>query len=126
MNDDRTQRPTWSFLNTRERRDSRRQPVSQIEVEIRLERDSSTPDWGGSAIDLNSTGMALVLPPELEMGTLVYLTFDLGSSSFDRLPGTIVRQDRVGVGAVQFQDWGVDDKMRLLTFLQEGSTPPED
>jgi len=38
----------------------------------------------------------------------------------------VVRQERVGVGAVEFHDWPVDDRMRLLTFLQDRSVPPED
>ena len=123
--DEKTQRPSWNFLNTRERRDSRREPIANIPVEIRLSAGSDDPDWAGSAVDINSTGIALVLPPDLHAGTHVYLSFDVGGESYSRLPGLIVRQERVGVGAVEFYELSTDDKTRLLSFLQHRSAPPK-
>jgi hypothetical protein len=99
--------------------------VAKLEVEIRLDPSAENPDWSGTAVDVNASGLALVLPPELAPGTRVFLTFQLGSSKFSRLPGLVVRQDRVGVGAVEFKDWETADMMRLRTFLQEQSSPPQ-
>ena len=122
--DDKTRRPTYSFLNAGERRESRRTLIAELEVEVRLEPSAEDPDWSGTAVDVNVSGLALVLPPELPPGTRVFLTFQLGSSKFHRLPGLVVRQDRVGVGAVTFEDWETKDKMRLRTFLEEQFAPP--
>jgi hypothetical protein len=117
--------PTYGFLSAGDRRESRRTLVAKLEVEIRLDPSAENPDWSGTAVDVNASGLALVLPPELAPGTRVFLTFQLGSSKFSRLPGLVVRQDRVGVGAVEFKDWETADMMRLRTFLQEQSSPPQ-
>ena len=122
--DDKNQRPIYSFLSTGERRESRRTLIAKLEVEVRLDRSAVDPHWSGTAIDVNASGLALVLPPELPTGTRVFLTFQLGSSKFSRLPGLVVRQDRVGVGAVEFEDWETKDSMHLRTFLEEQSAPP--
>ncbi len=122
--DDKTRRPIWSFLDAGERRESRRALIAKLEVEVRLEQSAEDPDWSGTAVDINASGLALVLPPELAPGTRVYLTFQLGGSKFSRLPGLVVRQDRVGVGAVEFEHWETKDQMRLRTFLEEQSAPP--
>ena len=122
--DNKSRRPTWSFLNAGERRESRRTLIAKLEVEVRLEHSAEDPDWSGTAVDINASGLALVLPPELAPGTRVYLTFQLGSSKFSRLPGLVVRQDRVGVGAVTFEDWETKHQMRLRTFLEEQLAPP--
>ena len=114
-----SKRKSWSFLKTRERRMSRREPIAKIYVTIRKSPDSATPDWAGTAVDVNSSGMALVLPPDLEAGTRVSLTFKLGEAEFSRVPAEIVRQDNVGVGAVRFVDWTHADELALITYLQK-------
>ncbi len=122
--DDKTRRPSYGFLSAGDRRESRRTSITKLEVEVRLEHSSEDPDWSGTAVDINASGLALVLPPELAPGTRVFLSFQLGSSKFSRLPGLVVRQDRVGVGAVTFDDWETKYKLRLHTFLEEQSAPP--
>ena len=113
-----------TFLATPERRRSRREPIATVHVEIRSSPDEKEPQWAGTAVDLNSSGMALVLAPELESGSRVFLTFKLGKESFQRVQGNIVRQDAVGVGAVRFVDWNDEDKLALITYLQEAGSPP--
>ena len=122
--DEKNRRPFGSFINTLERRESRRTLIAKLEVEVRLERSAEDPDWSSTAVDVNATGLALVLPPELAPGTRVFLTFQLGSSKFNRMPGLVVRQARVGVGAVEFENWETAELMRLRTFLGEQSAPP--
>ena len=112
------------FLSTPERRDSRREPIATVYVAIRESPDDEDPRWAGSAVDLNATGMALVLPPELPSNSRVYLSFRLGSDEYSRVPGTVVRHDVVGVGAVHFVDWSEEDKLALITYLQQAGSPP--
>lgn len=113
-----------TFLATPERRRSRREPIATVHVEIRSSPDEEDPQWAGSAVDLNASGMALVLPPELESGARVFLTFQLGKVTFSRVHGDVVRQDAVGVGAVRFVDWNDEDKLALISYLQEAGAPP--
>ena len=113
-----------TFLATPERRQSRRRPIATVHVEIRSSPDQKEPQWAGSAVDLNASGMALVLPPELESGARVFLTFQLGDETFVRVQGDVVRQDAVGVGAVRFVDWNDGNKLALITYLQEVGAPP--
>ncbi len=122
--DDKRRSSAYGFLNAGDRRESRRSLIAKLEVEVRLERSTEDPDWSGTAIDINVSGLALVLPPELAPGTRVFLSFQLGNSKFYRLPGLVVRQDRVGVGAVEFEDWETAELMRLRTFLEEQAAPP--
>ena len=119
-----SRRKGWSFLKTDERRTSRREPIAKIYVRIRRSPDSESPDWAGTAVDVNSTGMALVLPPDLATGTRVFLTFELGEVAFSRVPGEIVRQDTVGIGAVRFADWSESDRLKLASYLQESTRGP--
>ena len=117
-------RKGWSFLKTRERRRSRREPIAKIYVRIHRSPDSQRPDWAGTAVDVNSSGMALVLPPELATGTRVFLSFKLGDAEFSRMPGEIVRQDTVGIGAVRFVDWPDSEQLDLASYLQESNSGP--
>lgn len=112
------------FFSTPERRDSRREPIATVHVAIRESPDDEDPRWAGSAVDLNATGMALVLPPELGSNSRVYLSFRLGNDTYSRVPGTVVRQDAVGIGAVHFVDWTEEDKLALITYLQQAGSPP--
>jgi len=113
-----------TFLATPERRRSRREPIANVQVEISSSPDEKKPQWAGTAVDLNASGMALVLAPELESGARVFLTFELGKETFKRVQGTVVRQDAVGVGAVRFVEWNDEDKLALISYLQEAGAPP--
>jgi len=114
------QRVTFSFLRTAERRTTQREPIADVHVEMRTTPDAAEPTWAGSGIDISTTGMALVLPPELAPGTRVYLSFRLPSGpSFYALPAMIVRQDRVGCGAVRFVDWSDVERRALADHLDE-------
>ncbi len=119
-----SQRKGWSFLKTPERRLSRREPIARIYVKIRRSPDSEKPDWAGTAVDVNGSGMALVLPPDLATGTRVFLSFELGDVEFSRVPGEIVRQDVVGVGAVRFVDWSDSDQLELVSYLRKSTRGP--
>ncbi len=120
-----SKRKGWSFLKTRERRMSRREPIAKIYVEIRRSADSEIPDWAGTAVDVNSNGMALVLPPDMATGTRVSLSFALGEVEFSCVPAEVVRQDVVGVGAVRFVDWSDADQLELLAYLETTDGPTE-
>lgn len=79
-----------------------------------------TPTWAGNAVDINGDGLGLALPPEVEVGIEVLLSFHLGASSFERLPAVVLRQDReFGVGAVRFGAWPLDVRLSLLSYLLE-------
>ena len=114
-----SKRQKVAFLKTLERRLSRREPIAKISVKIRRSPDSMSPDWAGNAVDINESGMALVLPPELATGTPVFLSFKLGEAEFSRLPAEIVRQENVGIGAVRFVDWSDSDQLELVSYLQK-------
>lgn len=104
---------------TLERRLSRRKPIARIYVEIRRSPDSKNPDWAGTSVDITDGGMALVLPPELATGTLVFLSFKLGDAEFLRVLAEIVRQENIGIGAVRFVDWPDSDQRKLVSYLQK-------
>ena len=113
-----SKRPEAVLPETLERRLSRREPLA-ILVMIRRSADSESPDWAGNAADINDSGMALVLPPELATGTVVFLSFKLGDNEFSGVPAEIVRQESVGIGAVHFVDWSDADRLELVSYLQE-------
>jgi hypothetical protein len=75
--------------------------------------------WSCSAIDINGDGMALTLPPELEPGTRLRLTFQPDdTTAFHAVPCLVVRQDRaLGYGAVMFNGWSEEHVIELWAFL---------
>lgn len=74
--------------------------------------------WAGNAVDINGDGLAMALPPEVEEGTRVLLTFTLDGTEFARLPGVVVRQDReFGVAALRFGEWPETARLALLDAL---------
>ncbi|MEM8993925.1 MAG: PilZ domain-containing protein [Acidobacteriota bacterium] len=73
--------------------------------------------WVVDAIDINANGMGLVLPPELEEGVEVLLSFKLDPSiEFSRLPA-VVRHQISATGGVSFQPWPSAERLKLLEFL---------
>ena len=76
----------------------------------------SSDPWVVDAIDLNSTGMGLVLPPELLEGTEVLLSFRLADHDFSRLPATVLYQMGVS-GGVRFDAWPDEERLKLLEWL---------
>ena len=68
------------------------------------------------AIDISSGGLGLVLPPEIEEGTSVELTFKLGATELSRVPARV--QHRFGTsGGVDFGEWDDEDRLALLEHL---------
>ncbi|MEO1368427.1 MAG: hypothetical protein AAFX50_14735, partial [Acidobacteriota bacterium] len=62
-------------------------------------------------------GADLVLPPELEEGVEVLLSFKLDPSiEFSRLPA-VIRHQISATGGVSFQPWPSAERLKLLEFL---------
>ncbi|MCP3958795.1 MAG: PilZ domain-containing protein [bacterium] len=101
--------------NADQPRRMRRAPMHGVLVAIDAPELSSEP-WVVDAIDLNSNGMGLVLPPELLEGTRVLLSFKLTDHDFSRLPATVLYQMGVS-GGVRFDDWPLEDRVKLLEWL---------
>ena len=96
-------------------RRTRRASIHGLLIAIDAPELSSDP-WVVDGIDLNSSGMGLVLPPELLEGARVLLTFRLGDYELSRLPATV--QHKVGVsGGVRFDAWPASERLKLLEFL---------
>ena len=73
--------------------------------------------WVVDAIDINANGMGLVLPPEMEEGTEVLLSFKLEETiEFSRLPA-VVRHQISATGGVNFLPWPSAERLKLLEFL---------
>jgi hypothetical protein len=94
-------------------------------VAVEASATSEGFSWAGNAVDINGDGLAMALPPEVEEGTDVLLTFTLDGTEFARLPAAVVRQDReFGGGALEFGEWPEEARLALLGFLLEASPPP--
>ncbi|MEM7351432.1 MAG: PilZ domain-containing protein [Acidobacteriota bacterium] len=100
---------------THRQRRTRRVPIHGHFVAIDAPEVSSEP-WVVDAIDLNSSGVGLVLPPELLEGTGVLLSFRLGSHDFSRLPATVQHQTGVS-GGLRFGTWPEAERLKLLEYL---------
>ena len=100
------------------KRRSRRLPIPGVRVDVTREGEADTL-WSCSAIDINGDGMALTLPPELEPGTRLRLTFQPDdSTTFLAVPCLVIRQDRAGgYGAVVFSGWSEEHVIELWAFL---------
>ncbi len=96
-------------------RHARRATVHGLLVAIDAPDLSSEP-WVVDAIDLSSSGLGLVLPPELLEDARVLLSFRLGEHDFSRLPAVV--RHRLGVaGGVRFEPWPAADRLKLLEYL---------
>ena len=69
-------------------RRTRRAAVNGLLVAVDAPELSSDP-WVVDAIDINASGLGLVLPPELLEGTEVLLSFRLDEHEFSRLPAVV-------------------------------------
>lgn len=105
--------PTSSASRTRR---TRRRSIHGVLVALDIPTLAEHP-WVVDAIDINGSGMGLVLPPEVPEGTEVYLSFKLGEETeFSRLPATVRHQ--VGTsGGVRFAEWPVSERLKLLEWL---------
>lgn len=106
----------WDGSDTRR---SRRHPIPGVLVAIEAAEARKTPRgfWLTDAVDLGAGGMGLVVPPDLEPGFPVHLTFRLDKKTeFTSVPGEICRQE-LGAGAVRFLDWPASERVKLLEYL---------
>ncbi len=97
-------------------RRSRRRPIHGILVAIEA---PAFPEghWVADAIDINANGMGLVLPPELEAGTEVRLSFRLDDEvELSRVPATVRHREGLS-GGVRFSRWSDADRLKLLEYL---------
>lgn len=79
--------------------------------------DLAEEPWVVDAIDINANGMGLVLPPEMEEGIRVLLSFKLDDSiELSRVPAE-VRHQMGASGGVHFLPWPSADRLALLEFL---------
>ena len=102
-----------------ERRRSRRREAYGNFVAIEAPSVSEDACWSGTLMDINGDGMALTVPSELQPGVEVLLTLGLDQHThLERVPAVVVRQEG-GVGAVEFKDWGEEDRLKLLSYLLE-------
>lgn len=102
-----------------DRRRSRRRAAYGTYVAIEAPSVDEEMAWSGTLMDINGDGMALTLPPEIEAGVRVLLTLRLGDDTqLDRVPAVVARVEDA-VGAVRFEEWPEDDRLRLLGYLLE-------
>ena len=100
-----------------ERRRSRRREAYGTFVAIEAPSVSKDFCWSGTIIDINGDGMALTLPPEMHPGIKVHLTLGLGPQAYlNRVPAVVIRLQE-GVGAVRFETWPEEDRLKLLSYL---------
>lgn len=79
--------------------------------------DVSAHPWVVDAIDISSSGMGLVLPPEIEEGRRVLLSFELDDTTrFSRVPA-LVRHQMTQSGGVEFKQWPSAERLKLLEYL---------
>lgn len=79
--------------------------------------DLSSHPWVVDAIDISSSGMGLVLPPEIEEGRRVLLSFELDDHTrFSRVPA-LVRHQMTQSGGVEFKQWPSAERLKLLEYL---------
>ncbi len=98
------------------RRQRLRTPIHGLLVAIDAPEIAADP-WVVDAIDINSRGLGLVLPPELPAGAAVMLSFRLDEEiEFSRLPATVLHRMTVS-GGVRFESWPESERLKLLEYL---------
>ena len=94
----------------------RRRTIHGVLVALDAPQLAEEP-WVVDAIDINANGMGLVLPPEMDEGTEVYLSFKLEDSiELSRVPAK-VRHQMGASGGVRFLPWPSADRLELLEYL---------
>lgn len=112
-----TPRPP-AFHSRADRRRSRRRAVPGIFVTLAGTK-SLRPAFAGNAVDISDGGISLAMTPEVAVGSEVLVSFELGGTSYDRLPAVVLRQDReIGVGALVFRAWPESAQRSLRSFLR--------
>ncbi|MEM9554624.1 MAG: PilZ domain-containing protein [Acidobacteriota bacterium] len=76
----------------------------------------SDQPWVVDAIDINANGLGLVLPPEMDEGTEVLVSFKLDDLEFSRLPA-VVRHHWSATGGIAFLAWPSAERLKLLESL---------
>lgn len=103
-----------------ERRRSRRRLTPGLLVAIEAPKREPDCCWVGTGLDINGDGLGIALPPDVEVGDEVMLSFHIGSSDLRRVPGVVLRQDAAyGVGAIRFRPWPEAERLSLLGYLLE-------
>jgi hypothetical protein len=103
-----------------ERRRSRRRTTPGLLVAIETPERAPESCWVGTGLDINGDGLGIALPPDVEVGDEVVLTFHLGAADVRRVPGVVLRQEAAyGVGAIRFRAWPDDERLTLLGYLLE-------
>lgn len=99
-----------------ERRRWRRHPTPGILITLEASGTPAEP-WISTALDINQESLGLTLPPPLESGQEVLVTFSLDDAlAFRRLP-SVVQRCGVLAGAVRFRWRSSGDCQRLIRFL---------
>lgn len=108
-------------------RRSRRRPIHGTFVALEA---SSIPGshYVVDALDINADGIGLVVPPGLEAGSEVTMTFRLEEEvAFAQVRGVVLHHDGQSAG-VRFVGWPEHDRLRLLEYLvrfyEEEGQPP--
>lgn len=102
---------------TRERRRTRRREAYGTFIAVEAPSVSKDFCWSSTLIDISGDGMALTLPPELFPGIKVCLSLGLGPSLYlQRVPAVVIRL-KEGVGAVRFEAWPEEERLKLLSYL---------
>ncbi|MEM7355381.1 MAG: PilZ domain-containing protein [Acidobacteriota bacterium] len=100
-----------------ERRRTRRREAYGAFIAVEAPSVSKDFCWSATLIDISGGGMALSLPPELFPGVKLLLSFGLGPSVYlNRVPAVVIRL-KEGVGAVRFETWPEDERLKLLSYL---------
>lgn len=104
--------------STFERRRSRRRLTPGLLVAIEAPQRAPDSCWVGTGLDINGDGLGIALPPDVEVGDEVMLTFQVGGADLRRVPGVVLRQDAAyGVGAIGFRAWPESERLTLLGYL---------
>ena len=101
---------------TAETRNTRRRPIHGVLVALDAPTVADQP-WVVDAIDINGSGMGVVLPPEIPEGTDILLSFKLAEEvEFSRMPASVRHQ--VGLsGGLRFGPWPASERLKLLEWL---------
>lgn len=100
------------------RRARRRLPIQGVLVAIDAP-EVADRHFVVDALDINSLGLGLVLPPELSEGTVVELTFKLRDDTVFSRVGAVVRHQMGSSGGVSFEGWPAAARVKLLEYLIE-------